>query len=652
MKRKRSPLTRATCRSKRSSLCFLSFLVAAVWVSSAVAAGAKKIRPQTCLECHDGLNVKAFEASVHGGLDCVDCHAKGPFQAHEEAPPKVDCSSCHEDAVKQYNASFHGLARAKGITDAPACADCHGNLHEILPSDNPASKQARANIPGMCARCHAQVSLIRKYDIPVADPFAAYKDSVHGKAVAAGNLKAAVCSDCHGAHTVQPGREMTSKTAKKAIPAACGRCHAKMVEDYTASIHGQALAKGIEDAPSCADCHGEHGILRTHDANSPVSPAHLAAKTCGKCHDDLMLTKRYGLSTGRTASYEDSYHGLAVRRGSVTVAGCASCHGGHKILPSSDPNSSIHVSNLAKTCGNCHPGARETFARTPVHLQTSPASAPILFYVRQLYLWLIFGTIGGMLAHNALIFFSAVVQKFRKQRKEKGYRRFTNFQLVTHGMLLTSFITLVVTGFALRFFDAPWTILLNWVHVGEEARRLIHRGAAIVMLLAGVLHVVHSIWTPKGRHEIKELLPRFRDLLEVRDSLKYYWMQLTGRRGARRPHLGRYSYVHKAEYWAVIWGTIIMGATGFALWFPVEISQLFGFPSWGIPLADVIHYYEAWLAGLSIAVWHFFFVIFHPDEYPVSLIFLTGKVTEEEMEHQHPRELQEIRAEAASKSPD
>lgn len=653
MKPRDKSSTRGISKLKRSNLCFtlLPLLVAGLWSATGRVA-SEKIRPAACAECHEGLDLKAFRASVHGELGCQECHAKGPFGDHEKTPPKVDCGSCHEEAARDYSQSFHGLARGKGISDAPGCSDCHGNPHDIKEGTDPFSSHSRANIPALCARCHADTKIIKKYDIPVADPYAAYKDSVHGRAVAQGNLKAAVCSDCHGAHTIQPGREMSSRTAKKAIPADCGKCHDRIFADFEASIHGQAAARGIWDAPVCTDCHGEHGILKKDEDGSPVSPSQLAARTCGRCHEDLTIAKRYGLRRGRTSSYLASYHGLAVRRGSVTVANCASCHGGHKILPSSDPKSSIHPSRLAETCGSCHPGASEAFARTPVHLRTSPTLNPVLYYVRVLYLWMIAGTIGLMFLHNLLIYGAAVVAKFRRQKTEKGYVRFTVFQLLTHGMLLLSFVTLIVTGFGLHFPDARWTVVLDWLRIGEEARGNIHRAAAVVMLSAGFLHIGHMFFTRKGRYELKELLPRWTDLQEFRDSLKFYVRMLLGGPGMKRPKLGRYSYVHKAEYWALIWGTVIMTATGFALWFPVKMSGFLNLPSWGISLADLIHYYEAWLATLAIAVWHFFFVIFHPEEYPMSLTWLTGKVTREEMEMQHPRELESLKAEGRSESSD
>jgi cytochrome b subunit of formate dehydrogenase len=107
-----------------------------------------------------------------------------------------------------------------------------------------------------------------------------------------------------------------------------------------------------------------------------------------------------------------------------------------------------------------------------------------------------------------------------------------------------------------------------------------------------------------------------------------------------KPKFGRFSYVEKSEYWSLIWGTIVMAATGAILWFDNTFLGLLTKLWWDV--ARTIHYYEAWLATLAIIVWHFYFVIFNPDTYPINLAFWKGTLTEEEMEDEHPLELEEI----------
>ena len=95
-------------------------------------------------------------------------------------------------------------------------------------------------------------------------------------------------------------------------------------------------------------------------------------------------------------------------------------------------------------------------------------------------------------------------------------------------------------------------------------------------------------------------------------------------------------YGEKAEYLALIWGVIVMGTSGFVLWFPEFFMRFL--PSWSFETAEIIHYYEAWLATLAILVWHWFFVIFHPEKYPMNTTWMDGKITEEELKHHHPLE--------------
>ena len=114
-----------------------------------------------------------------------------------------------------------------------------------------------------------------------------------------------------------------------------------------------------------------------------------------------------------------------------------------------------------------------------------------------------------------------------------------------------------------------------------------------------------------------------------------------------KPELDRFSYIEKAEYWALIWGTMVMAATGFILWFDNTFLNILGKQYWDV--ARVIHYYEAWLATLAIIVWHFYFVIFNPDIYPMNLAWIKGTLSEEEMADEHPLELQRLKEEALKK---
>ena len=189
-----------------------------------------------------------------------------------------------------------------------------------------------------------------------AAPFISYQESVHGKAVAAGSEKAAVCTDCHGAHDILSPADAKSTIFKFNVPTTCAKCHDNVKQEFMGSIHGQAIAKGNWQAPVCTDCHGIHGIKSHLDPNSSVSGQALAATTCARCHEGVRLTQDFGIEAHRSSTYLSSYHGLASQMGSKVVANCASCHGTHNILPSTDAKSTINQANLINTCGKCRSG--------------------------------------------------------------------------------------------------------------------------------------------------------------------------------------------------------------------------------------------------------------------------------------------------------
>lgn len=220
---------------------------------------------------------------------------------------------------------------------------------------------------------------------------------------------------------------------------------------------------------------------------------------------------------------------------------------------------------------------------------------------------------------------------------EEKYLRMNKSERIQHFLLLTSFIVLVITGFALKFPESWWVKMLSAV-VGEyafEARGIVHRIASVVMIIASVYHLYYIAFTPRGRKLVIDFFPSKSDITEFKDSMLY----LIGRI-PERPLYGRFSYIEKMEYWAVVWGTVIMGATGFILWFKDFFFKIVG--NTGMDIATAIHYYEAILASLAILVWHFYFVFLNPDVRPMSKAWYSGYLTKEEMEKEHPRELMEI----------
>jgi formate dehydrogenase gamma subunit len=220
---------------------------------------------------------------------------------------------------------------------------------------------------------------------------------------------------------------------------------------------------------------------------------------------------------------------------------------------------------------------------------------------------------------------------------EEKYIRMSLNERVQHFCLLTSFITLVITGFALKFPEALW---VSWIRdvFGEKTfdwRGDIHRIAAVAMVAVSIYHLFYITFAQRGKQLVRDLWFQKHDITDLKNALKYY----TGKT-KERPKYGRFSYIEKAEYWAVAWGTVVMGATGGVLWF--ENTFLPVISNSGMDLATAIHFYEAILASLAIFVWHFYFVIYNPDVYPMNKAWYRGYLTREEMELEHPLELEEI----------
>ncbi|HXH27861.1 MAG TPA: cytochrome c3 family protein [Candidatus Polarisedimenticolia bacterium] len=623
--------------SRTASL--LRRLTPALLVVLFVAAAPPLLAEQTaCSDCHDDTNPAAFEASVHGGMECTDCHAGAEGVPHEEAPAIPKCADCHDDVAAQYAASIHGRARENGISEAATCKDCHGEFHAMLAPADANSPVNPKNLAGTCGRCHSDPAIMAKFGIPVAPPVEAYEASVHARAVGEGK-DGATCSTCHGTHDIQAASDPRSKVYHRNVPDTCGQCHNKIADAYRAGIHWKAVTHGAHDAPVCTDCHGEHRILSPKQPGSPVYATNIPKMTCGRCHGDIRIASKYGLSTEKVASYEESYHGLASRSGVLTVANCASCHGVHGILPSSDPNSPVNKANLKKTCGRCHPGAGETFAIGTVHIMPTQPKEAAVYWVRRLYILLIIVTIGGMLLHNGFDLY----RKVRNPERPPLYpslggevRMLTGFR-VAHAMMMISFVMLAWSGFALTYPESWWARpLLQW-ESQFGFRGWLHRASALVMLASLGVHIAHLIANRQARHCIAGMRPTMHDVTELREKLLWF----IGRR-ADPPPAPKLGYPEKMEYLALMWGIAVMAVTGGLLWF--EDFTLRWLPKWAADLATTIHFYEAVLASLAILVWHFYFVIFDPVVYPMDTAWLTGR--------SHPgRILERLAGKARSKTP-
>lgn len=539
------------------------------------------------------------------------CSVAAPIEVIKDS----DCLDCHgDDTLVKTNAEGRAFslfvretALRASVHGTNSCQSCHPGITSKHPDDGAAIK------PVDCTSCHAWQTK-------------SYEASVHGLALKAGDAAAPTCSDCHDGHELKPISDPSSPLHFSKLGKTCGACHEQAAADVAASIHGWATANGKREAATCIDCHAGHRIEGLKGAD----PLKISADVCSKCHASERINTKFNLPKDRVETFFASYHGLASQYGSALAANCASCHGYHLVLPSVDPRSMIHTNNLVATCGKCHPGATDKFAQGKIHVaEVAPEHAADLggkvnAWVRRLYILLIGGTIGVMLVHNGLLFLRKWMRIHRGERRT--VTRMNLQQRGQHFLLAFSFIVLAVTGFALKFPDS-WIATLLGSH--EDFRRWTHRVAGVVLLLLGLYHIMYLLATREGRKLLRDFLPVKKDVTDVAANAKY----LAGR-SPQKARFGRFGYPEKMEYWAVVWGTIIMGVTGLMIWFKMGVTQYF--PRWVVEVATTIHYYEAILACLAIIVWHFYHVMFDPDIYPVNLACWDGKVTEHWQEDEHP----------------
>jgi len=539
----------------------------------------------------------------------------------------TSCMDCHADkdlwktnAAGQGISLFVDLGKLKAsVHKTNTCASCHSDITEKHPDDGVAAK------PINCGKCHEKQS-------------ESYGDSVHGVAAARGEAASATCSDCHNGHTILPPTSPESQLHYSRLAKTCGACHEQEAADVAESVHGKALREGYREAPTCTDCHSEHRI----EALSMQS----SSDVCSTCHASERINTKFDMPSDRVKTFLESYHGLAGKYGSATVANCSSCHGVHRILPSADPKSTINTNNLAVTCGKCHPGAADNFTRSKIHTDASTRAEEgdignaVNFWVRRIYLVLIVGTIGFMLLHNVLVFYRKMRTRF--ENANLTIIRMDLLQRMQHVVLAVSFIWLAISGFALKF-PSSWVSKL--MGSSEAFRSWSHRAAGVVLLLAGAYHVYYIIRRKEGRKLVRDLWPETKDVKDLVANAKYL-----GGLSGEKARIKRFGYAEKMEYWAVVWGTIIMGVTGLMIWFKMDVTRFM--PRWLVDVALTIHYYEAILACLAIIVWHFYHVIFDPDVYPLNWACLNGKVSAHWQEEEHPlEELEEKCKNADGKCP-
>ncbi len=626
-----------------------------------------------CLSCHDRPDIVAgsdgrslsvgqdqYGSSIHGRkvVACAQCHTgvaperERPCSTIEE---RVDCAICHEHQVSAYTSGVHGQLHDRGDPNAPYCTDCHGRHDMMEHAADPEAPEIERlkvrqsptfvlNVPELCARCHREgAKAAVRYFGDQHEIVSNYAMSIHGKGLRESGLTVtATCVDCHTAHRELPHTDPASSIHPDNIAATCGTCHDGIYEKYDSSIHSPKnntdyeRLRGMPDLPSCSDCHTSHTIARTDVDDFKLG----IMNQCGKCHMDVAET------------YFDTYHGKVTKLGSAKTAKCYDCHGAHDVHRVVDPASRLSRQNIVATCAQCHPGSHRRFAGYLTHATHHDQDKyPALYYTFWGMTGLLVGTFAFFGLHT-LIWLpkSWAMRKVHRQaqlavdHRAKQFVRFYPRVRTMHLVMMLSFFALAITGMMLKFSYTTWAGFVSRLLGGFEGAGLIHRTSAVVMFGVAVAH----LWDAFGRYRRSNktvwqflfgpntILPRFSDLGEFRDTVKWFF----GR--GPRPRYGRWTYWEKFDYFAVFWGINIIGATGLLLWFPVQATHFL--PGWLINVATIIHSDEALLATGFIFTIHFFNTHFRPEKFPMDTVIFTGRMPLEELKRERPREYEELAA--------
>ncbi|MCC6658572.1 MAG: cytochrome b/b6 domain-containing protein [Rhodocyclaceae bacterium] len=606
---------------------FLSLILAGAaclaWLSPApVLAAADKLDNAGCLSCHEAgkkkievpgkddekrelahINAGRFGKGIHGEMQCVACHKEivdsqaNHVKAKDVKP--ANCVTCHEalwETAKQekltaekerlgqvvrnaeaYRNSFH----AKPDKDDPSrpmatCEDCH-NSHEFnVPPKGTARRTVwHKGIPDTCgAKCHE-------------DQLEAYAASIHGEELLEnGNVKSAVCTDCHSAHSIAA---TASETFKLRNIEACGECHKEGLRSFADTYHGQVSRLGYAYAAKCADCHESHKILPADHPKSTINPKN-RLKTCSKCHSD----KKPGM--------RDATPGF------VTFGPHANTHD-FKKYPEMYIAGKFMVGLLIFV-----------FAFFWAHSG--------LWYYRE---WHDRRT-GKPRAH--------IDTKGLVLDPQKHFRRFHWGWRVAHLAFALITMTLVLTGTTALYADSTWAPLVAKAFGGPKILGLVHRISAALFVGIFLIHFIYVMQKLLRDRSFRwfgpdSLIPNWKDFADCWGMFKWF----VGR--GPRPLFDRWAYYEKFDYWAVFWGVNIIGWSGLMLAFPHVTAQYL--PGWVFNVATLVHGEEAFLAAVFLFTVHFFNNHFRPDKLPPpDVVMFTGTQSLEEFRHDHPAHYQRM----------
>ncbi len=221
--------------------------------------------------------------------------------------------------------------------------------------------------------------------------------------------------------------------------------------------------------------------------------------------------------------------------------------------------------------------------------------------------------------------------------------RLTLAQRIQHVALFTSFFTLVLTGIPLLFHDIPFLQKLFFFPSSFWLRGIVHRIAGVMLMGVGIFQIGYVIVSRHGNSDFHKIIPTPKDAW---DSINLFLYNLGVR--DEKPMFGKFNFIEKFEYWALVWGVFVMAVTGLMLWFQEASIALF--PIWVLDIVRIIHGLEAVLAFLAIIIWHMYNVHLNPEVFPMSKVWINGKISKEDLQDHHPLEYEAILQERREKA--
>ena len=395
------------------------------------------------------VDAKKFQVSAHSFLTCSQCHTEFSAENHPsrrfrskkqyQVTSSLACRHCHPDEQIKGKPIHANLLRGEKEGKLSLCTECHG-AHYIMPV---AGGKVFAGEEHYCLRCHGHdlttafkdgeslplfidKSVLqrsvhnklscwdchygfssedrprrtfrsrREYTIASSDScqrchFDKYSqtlESIHYSMLSKGVLKAPVCIDCHGSHSISRGSKDRAVTTRR-----CQQCHEEIYSVYVKSVHGKALLdEQNQDVPICVDCHKAHNITQAHT----LDYRERIPEICSSCHANKAIVEKYGLSTDVVKTYLTDFHGVtlefykrqreALEKPARPIAVCTDCHGTHNIISTKGTDAALLKANLAKRCQQCHKDAPKNFPDTWLsHYEPNMRSAPLVFIVNLMY---------------------------------------------------------------------------------------------------------------------------------------------------------------------------------------------------------------------------------------------------------------------------